>query len=157
MGKATVVQIIVTIAAIAVTSSTSAQMTPLQRACPVGDETVMVKVQEVPGLKQRCYEVVYEKKKGYVCVWAGGTPDRPYGFTTNFSAEHVTKEGWTGAGGGSLGCKADRCFRSLCQRLVREHREEEGRTRFDPKEAAEKLDEFFKPQVPGQTSEEAQE
>ena len=137
MDKATAVQRLVMIVAIAVTSSTSAQVPPHQRACSVADETVMVKVQEVPDLKQRCYEVVYENQKGYVCVWAGGTPERPYGFTENFSPEHVTKEGWTGAGGGSVGCKADSCFRSLCSRLVKKHREEEERTKFDPDAAAE--------------------
>ena len=156
MGKATVIQISVTIAVIALSSSTAAQMTPPKRACPIGNEMVMVQVQEVPDLKQRCYEVVYEKKKGYVCVWAGGTPERPYGFTENFNPEHVNKEGWTGAGGGNLGCKAEQCFRSLCSRLVRKHREEEGRTKFDPGLAAERLDEFFKPRVSGQTAEEPQ-
>ena len=157
LGKATVIQIIQAIAVIAFGSPASAQNTLLERECPIGNETVMVQVQEVPDLKQRCYKVIYEKQNGYVCVWAGGTPERPYGFTENFHPEHVTKEGWNAAGGGSVGCKADQCFRSLCSRLVRKHREEEGRSKFDPEAAAESLDKFFRPQMTRQTPEEPQQ
>ena len=157
MGKDTAIQISIMIAVVAFSSSISAQTKPFKKACPVGNETVMVQVQEVPDLQQRCYKVVYEKKMGYVCVWAGGTPERPYGFTENFRPEHVTKEGWTGAGGGSVGCKADQCFRSLCSQLVRKHREEEGRTKFDPQAAAEGLDKFFKRRTGGPTTEEQQQ
>ena len=157
VGIAAAIQITLAIAVIAFSSSTSAQSTSLERECAVGNETFMVQVQEVPDLEQRCYEVAYEKQKGYVCVWAGGTPERPYGFTENFSHEHVTKEGWTAAGGGNVGCKADRCFQSLCSRLVRKHREEEGRTKFDPAAAAIGLDKFFKPRVAGQAPEQPQQ
>ena len=157
MGKAKALKITVTIAAIVATSSASAQMTHLQRPCPLEGETIMVTVQEVPNLEQRCYELLYENQKGYVCVWAGGTPDRPYGFTTNFQPEHVTKDGWTAAGGGNVGCKAEQCFRSLCRQLVRKHKEETGRTNFDPDSAAEKLDEFFEPTARSKTPEQSQE
>ena len=66
----------------------------------VGDETVMVEVQEVPNVKQRCYEVAYGRQKGYLCVWAGGTPESKYGYTRSFDPENVTEQGWTS----TLGC-----------------------------------------------------
>ena len=75
----------------------------------------MVEVQEVPDLKQRCYEVAHGKQKGYLCVWAGGTPDRKYGYTRSFDPEKVTEQGWTG--GGNLGCTAEDCFNALCPGL----------------------------------------
>lgn len=115
----------------------------------MGNETVMVDVQEVPDLKQRCYEVAYGRQKGYLCVWAGGTPEGKYGYTRTFNPENVTEQGWTG--GGNLGCTADDCFNALCAWLVRDQRLEQARMRFDAKVAAEELDEFFKSQPPRQT------
>ena len=149
MGRSIPAPIAAAIVAVAVSSSASAQTVGTQRACPVGDEKVMVEVQEVPNLKQRCYEVVHGKQKGYLCVWAGGTPDGKYGYTRNFDAERVTELGWTG--GGNLGCTADDCFNALCAWLVRDHMLEQGRLRFDPEAAADELDEFFKPQPSRQT------
>ena len=84
MGKATVVPILVTMAAFAAIGPLSAETTSLQRKCPMGEESVLVEIREIPDLKQRCYEVVYQTQKGYVCVWAGGTPDGPYSYTINF-------------------------------------------------------------------------
>ena len=121
-------------------------MAPLEKECPVGEETVMVAVQDVPNLKQRCYEVIYGRQKGYVCVWAGGTPDGKYGFTRQFDAEDVTEQGWTG--GGNLGCTAEGCFNQLCSWLVRDHKLELARMKFDAKAAADELDEFFKSKMP---------
>ena len=156
MGRAAAIQIILATAVTAYGSFAWAQNTLLERECPIRNETVIVQVQEVRDLEQRCYKVTYEQQNGYVCVWAGGTPERPYGFTENFDPGHVTKEGWTAAGGGSVGCRADACFQSLCSRLVQKHREEEGRTKFDPEAASKELDEFFKPQAARQSPEERQ-
>ena len=79
----------------------------------------------------------------------GRNPDGKYGYTRQFKPENVTEQGWTG--GGNLGCTADDCFNALCAWLVRDHRLEQARMRFDPKAAAEELDEFFKSQPPRQT------
>ena len=122
-----------------------AQEDSFETKCSVGEDTVDVRVKKVPDLKQSCYEVSYEDQKGYLCVWAGGTtPGREYGFTTNFDTEDVTNEGWSPRGGGNVGCTAERCFSALCNRLVLDYRREQDRNRFNPKDASEELDEFFK-------------
>ncbi len=148
MRLPTAIQIAAAIAAVAVSSSTSAETARVQRPCTVDDKPVTVEVQEVPDLKQRCYKVAFGKQTGYVCVWAGGTPDHEYGYTRSFDPKFVTKEGWIG--GGNLGCTASGCFKALCSWLVRDHRIEQARTKFDPKAAAVELDKFFNPQAPGQ-------
>ena len=155
MGKATAVQMAAAMAAIAVASSASAQTTSQQRICPTGNESVMVEVRAVPNLKHRCYEIVYEKQKGHVCVWADGTPDGPYGYTRNFEPEQVTEQGWKGSG--NVGCKAIDCFNALCRWLVGDHRREQNRLKFDLDIATKKLDEFFNSQVPRHAPEDAQE
>ena len=155
MGKITAVQMAAAMAVIAVTSAASAQTTSLQRICQTGNEPVMVDVRAVPNLKQRCYEIVYEKQRGHVCVWADGTPDGPYGFTRNFEPEQVTEQGWRGSG--NVGCKANDCFNSLCRSLVEEHRREQNRLKFDLDAATKKLDKFFNSQAPRHAQEDALE
>ena len=155
MGKNIAVQIGTAIIAVVISSAASAQMNFVERACPMGDETVMVEVRPVPNLKQRCYEIVYEKQRGHVCVWADGTPDGPYGFTRNFKPEQVTEQGWRGSG--NLGCTADDCFRQLCRWLIGDHRREQARRKFDIDAATKHLDEFFNPQSPRHAPEDTQE
>lgn len=113
-----------------------------QRECTVESEKVMVEVQKVPDLKQRCYEVTYLSQTGHLCVWARGTPGREYGYTMEFSRERVTEQGFEGSG--SFGMTAEGGFNQLCATLVRNHRREQARQKFDPDAAAEQLDEFFK-------------
>ena len=128
-----------------------AQQDSFKRECSVREETVIVNVKKVPDLKQSCYKVSYEDQKGYLCVWAGGTPGREYGFTENFNTEDVTEEGWFPNGGGNLGCTAERCFSALCTRLILDYRREQDRNRFNPKNASEELDEFFESKPTSQT------
>ena len=142
MGKATVVPILVAMAAFSAIRPASAETTSIQRKCPVGEESVLVEIREIPDLNQRCYEVIYETQRGYVCVWAGGTPDGPYSYTMNFDPKKVTPQGWTG--GGNVGCKAEDCFRGVCGQVIRKHREEQDRLKFDPDTAADQLEQFFK-------------
>ena len=149
LDRSSAVLIALVVATLAGSSSVAAQTARVERACTVGGDTVVVQVQEVPDLQQRCYEVVYGTQKGYLCVWAGGTPDGMYGYTRRFDAQNVTEQGWTG--GGNLGCTADDCFNALCAWLVRDHRLEQARMKFDPQAAAEELDEFFKAEQPRAT------
>lgn len=110
------------------------------RACIVGDEPVMVKVQEVPNLKNLCYEVGYENKKGYLCVAALGTPERPFTYSNELDPNLVTDQGLLKYG--YVGT-ADSVFQALCHSLVIRYREEQDRLEFDPEKAAEELSEFF--------------
>ena len=114
-----------------------------QRECPVGDESPEVEVQEVLNLKQRCYEVSFETQKGYLCVWARGTPESQFIYTVGaFDSEKVTEQGWIG--GGNVVGTVDDGFNRLCAWVVRNHRREQARTEFNPNAATEELDEFFK-------------
>ena len=155
MAISTAVQITAVIAAVAVSLSASDQTARIQKACPIGDKPVMVEVREIPRLKQRCYEVAYETQRGYLCVWAGGTPDGKYGYTREFDPEKVTEQGWTG--GGNVGCTAEACFKGLCSWLVRDRMRELNRMKFNPDEAGDALDAFFKPQTPPQTDRQSKE
>ena len=155
MGKTKAIQMAAVMTAMAVISAASAETTSFQRDCPADNESVLVEVRAVPNLKQRCYEIVYEKQRGHICVWADGTPDGPYGFTRNFGPEQVTEQGWKGSG--NLGCTANDCFNSLCRWLVEDHRREQARLKFNLDSASKKLDEFFNLQAPRQAPEDAQE
>ena len=146
MSRLAALKITAAITAVVAYSSIWAEKDPIERSCPVDGGFVPVQVEAVPNLKQSCYEVAYEEQSGHLCVWAGGAPGREYGHTKNFDPKKVTERGWTG--GGNVGCSADDCFKELCLQLVRNHDRERARTRFNPKVASEKLDEFFDPSAP---------
>lgn len=114
----------------------------LSKVCPFDEgSSYVLQVKKVPDLDQACYEVIHENQKGYVCVWAEGTPEKPYGFTRNLKPELVTDRGYIG--GGNYGYDADESFFALCSWLVRDQIAEEAKKKFDPNTASDGLDEFF--------------
>lgn len=122
-------------------STAAAQSDTFKRPCSLDGQTVEVAVAPIHNIPQRCYEVAYHDQKNYVCVWAQGTPDGPYIFSSDFDPKYVTKGGWTGGGNARL--TADAAFAGACRSAVRRYAVEQKKRRFDPDKAAKALDEFF--------------
>ena len=127
-----------------------AQEDSFETKCSVGEDTVDVHVKKVPDLKQSCYEVSYKDQKGYLCVWAGGTLEREYGYTRELNPEDVTEQGLNPRSG-NFGYSVSDGFNRLCNRLVSDYRREQAQKEFNPTIASEQLDDFFKSKPTSQT------
>ena len=73
-----------------------------------------------------CFEVSFLDQKGYMGVWANGTPEGPYAWWIGDGSPPVTSQGVTC-------CNVDRTLKSvldgLCKALVRQHNLSLGRAR----------------------------
>ena len=88
-----------------------------------------------------CYlEVAYKEQMGYLGVNLQGTKESPYCWYTDKSV--VTAEGLKVGNVSAGGLKGN--LDALCLRLVKSQEEWEARNAFDPEDACEDLDEFFK-------------
>ena len=102
-----------------------------------------------------CLEMSYgdpDTVVGYVGVWAEGTPERPFGYTT--SDGRCGPEGFRPNNVGYS--SPDEALKALAGQLLRQYRDNQGRREFDPKKEAEVLREFIKsippPAAAGPTS-----
>ena len=86
-----------------------------------------------------CLKVSYGGQKGYVGVWASGTPEGPYAWWIGDGTPPVTPQGLTCC---NVGRTHKDALEGLCRMLVKQHEDLLGRAALDRKSARDQLQEY---------------
>lgn len=85
-------------------------------------------------------KVTYKDQVGVLGIAQGGTADSPY----RWAVSSGSARGGVVGSGTSSGNGLDRNLNGLCADLIRSHQRSEASKNFDPKEARETIEEYYK-------------
>lgn len=103
---------------------------------------------QVETYEECCLKVSFMGQKGYVGVWASGTPDGPYAWWIGDGTPPVTTQGLTCC---NVGRTHKQALEGLCRALVRQHEDLLGRAALDRKSARDQLQAYVEDLVEGES------